>query len=188
MEDNSGGWTVFQRRIDGTVNFKRNWTEYKNGFGDLKGNFWLGLEKIHRLTNANHGTILRVDIRHKNGKNGSATYGTFRVNNEKDKYRLTVGGYSGNATDSLTYHNQMFFSTYDVSNNYDPSRHCGRAFSKLDGIAFSKGGWWYKDCPISNLNGEYPVANGSTNLPNFIDWYEFMKEHGNIVFSEMKIM
>ena len=176
--DNDGGWTVFQRRIDGTVNFYRNWTEYKNGFGDLNGNFWLGVEKIHRLTKANHGTILRIDIRHKNGNNGSAVYTTFRVNKEIFKYRLLVRGYSGNAGDLLTYHNKMFFSTFDVDNDNKTSQNCARDY---------KGGWWYRDCHISNLNGQYPISDGSTNQPNFIGWYEFMKEHGNIVFSEMKI-
>ena len=60
METDGGGWTVFQRRMDGTVNFYRGWSDYLSGFGDLDGEFWLGLSKIHRLTTVN--TTLRVDL------------------------------------------------------------------------------------------------------------------------------
>ena len=50
MDTDDGGWTVFQRRMDGSVDFYLNWIDYENGFGDLNGKFWLGLSKIHRLT------------------------------------------------------------------------------------------------------------------------------------------
>jgi hypothetical protein len=45
------GWTVIQQRINGTVDFYRGWKDYKNGFGDLRTEFWLGNEKIHQITN-----------------------------------------------------------------------------------------------------------------------------------------
>ena len=47
MESDGGGWTVYQRRQDGSEDFYRDWDDYVSGFGDLTGEFWLGLEKIY---------------------------------------------------------------------------------------------------------------------------------------------
>ena len=96
-----GGWTVFQRRQDGSVNFYRGWNHYKLGFGNLNGEFWLGLDKIHRLT-ASKNKKLRVDLEATAGTILLAEYRSFAVANEKAKYRLTVGGYSGENSPQMT--------------------------------------------------------------------------------------
>ena len=92
MED--GGWTVFQKRLDGSVDFYRYWNDYKSSFGDLTSEFWMGLDKIHRLT-SNDSNMLPVDLEDFEGNTTYAEYKTFDVKSENDKYRLIRGSYSG---------------------------------------------------------------------------------------------
>ncbi|EDO45477.1 predicted protein, partial [Nematostella vectensis] len=94
QETSGGGWTVFQKRQDGSVDFYRNWTEYKHGFGDLQGEFWLGLEKIHRLTSV-ISNELRVDMEAEAGETAYAQYNIFSIASESKEYELHVYGYSG---------------------------------------------------------------------------------------------
>ena len=96
METTPGrGWTVFQRRVDGSVDFYRNWTEYKNGFGNLNGEFWLGLDKIQRLS-ASGESVLRVDLETFENETAYAVYRSFSVGDESQAYILNVADYSGN--------------------------------------------------------------------------------------------
>ena len=94
MTTSGGGWTVFQRRVDGSVDFYRGWQDYKNGFGDLQGEFWLGLDKIHRLTTAAQNE-LRIDMEDTSGSTRYAEYDFFAVTSEQQKYKLSLGTYAG---------------------------------------------------------------------------------------------
>ena len=89
-----GGWTVLQKRFDGSVDFYRGWNDYKRGFGNLTGEFWLGLDKIYRLT-VSSSNKLRVDLEDVQGTTSFAEYSSFAVGNETEKYKLRVGGFSG---------------------------------------------------------------------------------------------
>ena len=89
------GWTIFQRRVDGSEDFYRNWTDYKTGFGNLSGEFWLGLDKIHRLS-ANGQNVLRVDLESFENETAHAVYDSFSIGNESEAYILNIGDYSGN--------------------------------------------------------------------------------------------
>ena len=147
MVTDGGGWTVFQRRQDGSVDFYRNWADYEDGFGNPKGEFWLGLSKIHRLTQEGSSS-LRVEIEDFDGNSSYAQYSTFSIGNDSTEYRLSVSGYSGTAGDSLTYHNGSPFSTRD---NINDNRECPVQW---------EGAWWfryYEDtrCFASHLNGPY---------------------------------
>ena len=103
-----GGWTVFQKRIDGSVDFYRDWAEYKSGFGNLYGEFWLGLDKIYRLTNKERYQ-LRVDLEDTEGKTAYAEYDMFAITSEKTKYKLSVGTYSGSLLARLLVRNFIEF-------------------------------------------------------------------------------
>ncbi|KAG5278233.1 hypothetical protein AALO_G00096690 [Alosa alosa] len=113
METDGGGWTVFQRRLDGSVNFNRPWDHYKNGFGNKDGEYWLGLDNIVLLTMRKRNE-LRVDMEDWDGGKVYAQYTSFSVDPETFGYTLRVGSYvDGGAGDDLTYHNGMKFTTYD---------------------------------------------------------------------------
>ena len=89
-----GGWTVIQKRLDGSVDFYRGWADYKTGFGNLNGEFWLGLDKMHRLTKTGRNRI-RIELEDIQGKTAYAEYDMFAVASERAKYLLSLGTYSG---------------------------------------------------------------------------------------------
>ena len=95
MATDGGGWTVFQRRVDATVHFYRGWQDYKTGFGNFSRKFWLGLDKIHRLTNSSYDGTLRVDLMDFDNTTAYAKYESFSVSDEAGNYTLSVGHYSG---------------------------------------------------------------------------------------------
>ena len=146
------GWTRIQRREDGSVDFFRNWTGYKDGFGDVSGEHWLGNDVISLLTNQ-MPCQLKVDLECFSGLHYYAQYTTFSVDNETSEYRLHVGGYSGTATDGLGWnidpvniHDGMSFSTPDRDNDM---RYTENAANLL------QSGYWYNNVYNSNLNGAY---------------------------------
>ncbi|XP_059159793.1 ficolin-2-like [Physella acuta] len=158
-----GGWTIFQRRVSGSVDFYRSWAEYKSGFGDFSlGNFYLGNENVYLLT-ANRQTELRVDVI-LNGQNYFAKYSSFNISSEADGYRLHVDGYTGDAGDGLAGHDSMMFSTFDRDNDLY-SDNCALMWTAA---------WWYKSCRSSDLNGVW----GTNNL--------FWVYSRNLSFVEMK--
>nr|XP_034338047.1 fibrinogen-like protein A [Crassostrea gigas] len=145
MTTDNGGWTVIQRRVNGLVDFYRNWTEYKNGFGYADHEYWIGNDMLHRLTSMNPQE-LRVDMERFNGEKAYAVYSNFSVGDEASKYQLQVTGYSGNAGDSLAYSNNSMFSTPDKDNDGWSNVNCATKYRSA--------GWFY-NCFYANPNGQY---------------------------------
>ncbi|XP_026542114.1 ryncolin-1-like [Notechis scutatus] len=94
METDGGGWLLFQRRQDGSIDFYHDWKSYKKGFGSQGSEFCLGNDKIHLLTSS--GTQqLWIDLEDFNSSTTFATYSSFRIANECENYRLSVSSYLG---------------------------------------------------------------------------------------------
>ncbi|RMX47540.1 hypothetical protein pdam_00002188 [Pocillopora damicornis] len=148
MTTDGGGWTTFQRRMNGSVDFYVDWESYKKGFGNLEGEFWLGNDYLQRLT-ASASMVFRFDMEDYEGDRRFAEYTTFAVADESDDYRVTIDGYRGTAGDSLASHTrpiryvalQLFslfslndqFTTKDKDNDVENGKNCALAY---------KGGWW----------------------------------------------
>ena len=166
---------MFQRREDGSVNFYRNWNDYVVGFGDLNGEHWLGLEKIYRLTKHSRNT-LRVDLEDYSRNRAYAKYNNFRLGSAATQYTIHISGYSGTARDSLAYHNGMKFTTKDRDNDLHKRANCA---------AGGKGGWWFRACHWSNLNGIYSTTRRSGTQYNV--WYHWKNRHESLKFTDMKV-
>ena len=86
---------MIQKRVDLTMNFNRTWNDYKKGFGDfLIREFWLGLDKIQRLTQNKTENKLRVDLGVTANESVCAEYKWFGIGNEKALYQLHIGKFS----------------------------------------------------------------------------------------------
>jgi len=136
---------LIQQKVDRSNFFSRSWAEFKVGFGDPSGNYWLGNELLSQLT-ANNSYKLKFDLRSRNNTNHwyYAEYSTFIVLSETDNYRLQVDGYSGNAArDALGWHNGMRFTTYDRDNDLRSAENCA---------VLAGGGFWYKWCYECGVN------------------------------------
>nr|XP_019573781.1 PREDICTED: ficolin-2-like [Rhinolophus sinicus] len=176
MDTDGGGWTVFQRRSDGSVDFYRDWAAYKQGFGSQLGEFWLGNDNIHALT-AQGTSELRVDLVDFEGNRQFAKFTSFKMAGEAEKYKLVLGAFvEGSAGDSLTSHNNNAFSTKDQDNDR-VAENCAVQY---------QGAWWYYDCHVSNLNGRY-LGGSHESFANGINWKSGKGYNYSYKVSEMKV-
>ncbi|XP_073716491.1 tenascin isoform X1 [Misgurnus anguillicaudatus] len=171
MKTDEGGWMVILRRQNGKTDFYRNWRNYSAGFGDINDEFWLGLSNLHKIT-SNGQYELRVDLRD-GQETVFAHYDRFYVGEPRTRYKIQIGAYSGTAGDSLSYHNNRPFSTYDNDNDIAVTN-CALSY---------KGAFWYKNCHRVNLMGRY----GDDNHSRGINWFHWKGHEHSIPFAEMKI-
>ena len=135
---------LVQQNVDGSNFFNRSWAEFKVGFNDSSGNYWLGNELLSQLT-ANNRYKLKFDLQSRNHSYWYyAEYSTFRVLPEQNNYELKVADYSGNAGyTALNSHNGANFTTYDRDNDQRPLGNCAVMWG---------GGFWYKNCGHCRVN------------------------------------
>ncbi|XP_052106723.1 ryncolin-4-like [Mytilus californianus] len=164
--NDSVGWTVVQRRFDGSVYFYRDWESYKNGFGDIGGEFWLGNEKLHILT-SRRPYMVRFDFVDLSNEKAYATYSEFSVQNESSNYRLHISGYEGTAGDSMTDYrwnslNGRMFTTKDRDNDI---REGDNSATK-----FTRGGFWHGNGLNGNINGLYQRYGNRNHRMTWRTW------------------
>ncbi|KAJ8047594.1 Fibrinogen-like protein A [Holothuria leucospilota] len=173
FQTDDGNWTVIQRRIDGSINFERNWQDYKSGFGFLNTEFWLGNEKLHYLTSQTTYEIL-IELKNVHNDLFIAKYSKFRVGDEGVHYRLILGPYNGNAGNQLSKHANAHFSTPDADHDSSPNSNC----ADIHG-----GGWWFVQCDWCNLNGVYGLNENAGG----IEWEGLPGGSYGLRATEMKI-
>ena len=170
-----GGWAILQRRVSPfSTSFDRNWEDYRTGFGNLTGEFWLGNDNIHRL--AATPVSFRVEF-HQGGNKLYAKYENFVVAGADDKYRWNMDSYLGTLSNAIYgavatvhRHTGMQFSTPDEDNDVFPGGSCAKE---------RQNGWWFNYCALVNLNEPPgPVWSRTTADP-----YDFMQA----TYSEMKV-
>ncbi|CAG5126890.1 unnamed protein product [Candidula unifasciata] len=171
-ETDGGGWVIIQRRVRGDEDFYRGWDDYKRGFGTPDTDFWIGNDIIHDLTSQGNNE-LRIDFVY-NETQYFAQYTNFTVADESAQYLMTIGGFSGNVFDSMSYHNGNKFTTFDRDNNDLSDKNLAVAFH---------GAWWYSWSCRANLNGAWSVTDSwgiAWYVPTDPNWY-------TLSFTEMKI-
>ena len=173
MLTDDGGWTVIQRRQDGSQDFFLNWNSYVAGFGDKAGEHWLGFDKIFKLANEDSDQVqLRIDMTTDEDEPQKlyARYKSFYIGDASTHYTLQVSNYIGDAGDSLGPHNTHRFSTKDNGDG---------------GALLWNGAWWFHNTNLhSHLNGEYDDKEGGRGV---VWWNWAPTGFYHLTFTEMKV-
>uniref|UniRef100_A0A7M5WXA2 Fibrinogen C-terminal domain-containing protein n=1 Tax=Clytia hemisphaerica TaxID=252671 RepID=A0A7M5WXA2_9CNID len=162
MTRHGGGWTTIQRRFDGSVNFNKEWADYKVGFGEAAGEYWLGLEHIHRITTKYSNMMVRMEATAFDGDQAYVVFQNFFVEGEENLYKLHAGTFlEGDASNKIDWedHDGQYFSTKDNPNDQSIHYNCAN---------YIKGGGWLNSCASYNFNGLY--KNSAIDNVDSIFW------------------
>lgn len=163
-ETGSRGWLVIQRRVSDSVSFDRDRADYKRGFGQLDGNFWLGLERIKRIIDSgSNGYELYFGMGEHDSPQTTnyAKWKSFSLGTEANDWTLTVSTAttspdftsSSSIVNSMAESNNQKFTTKDDDNDGNGAGNCA---------VTHEGGWWFKNCHETNPNGKYyPTSDNS---------------------------
>ncbi|XP_062135317.1 angiopoietin-related protein 7-like isoform X7 [Drosophila sulfurigaster albostrigata] len=139
------GWIVIQQRVGGNESFNRDWATYRKGFGSYKSDFFLGLEKIHRIASLKRHELY-IHLVTLNGSIYNARYDDFKISDEDSGYKISLGKFNGTIIeDAMRYHENMKFTTFDRDNDIGDGN-CAVDYES---------GWWYGGCANCNLNKPY---------------------------------
>ncbi|KAL2097762.1 hypothetical protein ACEWY4_006969 [Coilia grayii] len=139
-----GASTVIQRRQDGSLDFDQTWRSYEEGFGNCKGEFWLGLKKIYAIARHND-TIVRIQAEDsKQGRHVVEYY--LMMEDASSDYAIHLRSTDTDLPHTVGNKTAIRFSTKDhiKDDHQDPS--CPNDYT---------GGWWFSACGDINLNGRY---------------------------------
>lgn len=163
MRTDGGGWTVFQNRFNGNINFYRSFEDYEDGFGDIFEEFWLGLKYVEEIS-LQGPTQLRLDLTSANGSSWSETYSDFHLTPSPDYHIHLRHGVDGpeNSKFRMMVYNGFSFTTLDHDSDLDRQTDLDH-IEELNCGKLNHGGWWYGFCSdnhFANLNGEYCPPGG----------------------------
>ncbi|XP_035225405.1 techylectin-5A-like [Stegodyphus dumicola] len=157
--------------------FYQDWKAYKNGFGNIEEDFWLGNDNIYSLTNQKLYSV-RIDLQDVEGNKRYAFYDKFWIEDEDRKYTLHIDSYCGDAGDSMiVIHNNQKFSTKDQDNDNEKTQNCAQIY---------KGGWWYNACHSANLNGLY-LRGKHESYADGVTWSAWKGQRESMDTVEIKI-
>ncbi|XP_063915333.1 fibrinogen-like protein 1 [Zophobas morio] len=165
LEKKGGGWAYILSRFDGSQSFDFDMEEYKNGFGKIWSEFWLGLDNIHYLTGYEDNELL-IELVDWDDNYKFAHYDSFRVGSEDEGYIVSISGYTGTAGDSFSYvTNNTKFSTKKIDLDQWSLGSCAQHFGAS---------WWYNMCMTSLLTGKYLESYvHTTELGKIMHWSTF---------------
>ncbi|XP_075700672.1 fibrinogen-like protein 1 [Rhinoderma darwinii] len=193
----NGGWTLIQKHdgADG-LDFEQDWTAYENGFGNIQGEHWLGLEKIYALTQqTNRPSKLHISLAAFDGGAAYTEYSPFSIGNAGTSYKLSAGNYVGTAGDAFlgvatiigSNQHSNSFSTWDhATDNCHPNCLSGDTLYLSCSSRF-RAGWWFNSCGTANLNGVWRKPPTYKNWATSVSWPTW-KPNESLKFSKMYLI